>query len=58
MIFDDDTIYDAHDIDLLQTVTESMLETIYEIHDRTSITQIIEIESDEKKKINTTIEFT
>ena len=48
-MFDDRIIYDAHDIDLLQAVKELMLKTVYEAQNLNSITQITEIESDEKK---------
>ena len=51
VIFDDDAIYDAHDIDLLQAVKEPMLETVHEAHHLDPITQITEIEYDEEVNI-------
>jgi hypothetical protein len=49
VIFDDETDYDSFEIDLMQTFTESMLKTIFEIISLNSLTLITEIESNENE---------
>ena len=45
VIFDEKTRYDAHDVDLLQTINESIIETIYEVENIEFINVIREIDS-------------
>ena len=49
-MFNENTYYDAHDIDLLQAVNEPMLEITYELHDLDPITLITEIGSDDEEE--------
>jgi hypothetical protein len=49
VIFDDEIDYDLFEINLMQTFTESMLKTIFEITSLTSFTLITEIESDKNE---------
>ena len=53
-MFDEKFKYDAHDVDLIQIVSESILKTIYEAHNLDSLTRITEIESndDEVEKVD------
>ena len=50
VMFNENTYYDAHDIDLLQAVNEPMLEITYELHDLDPITLITEIGSDDEEE--------
>ena len=46
-MFDEKSRYDAHDVDLTQTITESMLKTVYEAHNLNLLICITEIESND-----------
>ena len=50
-MFDKKSRYDAHDVDLTQTITKSMLKTVYEVHNLNLLTRIIEIESNDEYKV-------
>ena len=56
-MFDENTRYNSHDIDLLQAVIESMLERVYEAHNFDEITRIREMKESDEEENDDSIEI-